>query len=160
MLSLCDFNWVCISFQSWSLFWCLILCTKLIFGPILGKNGPLYPHQELSQHHEQYENVVFLVSRHDGNTKIGRFAQKNDFEPKRATLGHRGRETARRAAKRPPTGKNHHVLLGFENLMRILSTWIGEFQLEEFKNVWNCQSAVFPTFLHFRIRKKKRQKPD
>ena len=99
------FVWVCISFQSWSLFWCLILCTKLIFGPILGKNGTLYPHQELSQHHEQYENVVFWVSRHDGNTKIGRFAQKNDFEPKRATLGYRGQETARRAAKRPSTGK-------------------------------------------------------
>ena len=52
------------------------------------------------------------MSRHDGNNKIGGFAQKNDFGPKTALLGpkrptldNRGHETARRAAKRPPTGK-------------------------------------------------------
>ena len=51
-------------------------------------------------------------SCHDGNNNIGGFAQQNDFGPKtallgpkRATLGNRGHETARRAAKRPPTGK-------------------------------------------------------
>ena len=73
---------------------------------------------------------VFVVSRHDGNTKIGGFAQRNDFEPKtallgpkRATLGHRGRETARRAAKRPPTGKPKvsRVTSGYGGLMIPLS---------------------------------------
>ena len=68
--------------------------------------------QEPAQQHEQHENVVFLVSSHDGNKEIGGCAQKIDFGPKTALLGpkrptldNRGHETARRAAKRPPTGK-------------------------------------------------------
>ena len=55
---------------------------------------------------------VGLQSGHDGNEEIGGCGQKIDFwpknplfGPKRATLGSRGQETARRAAKRPSTGK-------------------------------------------------------
>ena len=85
---------------------------NLIFGPFFGQKQAVAPPQEHAQQHEEHENVVFLVSRHDGNNKIGGFAQKNDFGPKTALLGpkrptldNRGHETARRAAKRPPTGK-------------------------------------------------------
>ena len=83
-----------------------------IFGPFLGQKRALAAPLELAQQHEQHKNIVFLVSGHDGNEEIGGCAQKNDFGPKtaflgpkRATLGNRGRKTARRAAKRPPTGK-------------------------------------------------------
>ena len=46
MLSWCDFNWVCISFQSWSLIWCLIgvllsYCVQNLFlGQFWAKTGP------------------------------------------------------------------------------------------------------------------------
>ena len=83
-----------------------------IFGLFLGQKLALAAPQELVQQHEQHKNVVFLVSGHDGNKEIGGCGQKIDFwpknplfGPKRATLGSRGQETARRAAKRPSTGK-------------------------------------------------------
>ena len=85
---------------------------------------------ELAQQHEQHKNIVFLVSGHDGNEEIGGCAQKIDFGPKtallgpkRATLGNRCRKTARRAAKRPPTGKPKvsRVTSGYGGLMIPLS---------------------------------------
>ena len=84
----------------------------MIFGLFLGQKWALAAPQELAQQHERHKNVVFLVSGHDGNEEIGGCGQKIDFwpknplfGPKRATLGSRGQETARRAAKRPSTGK-------------------------------------------------------
>ena len=62
----------------------------------------------------------------DGNEEIGGCAHKIDFGPKtallgpkRATLGNRCRKTARRAAKRPPTGKPKvsRVTSGYGGLM-------------------------------------------
>ena len=47
----------------------------------------LVPPQELVQQHDQHENVVFLVSRHDGNKQIGGCPQKIDFGPKNSTFG-------------------------------------------------------------------------
>ena len=87
-----------------------------IFGPFLGQKRALAAPLELAEQHEQHKNVVFLVSGHDGNEEIGGCGQKIDFWPKktllgpkflakRATLGNGGQETARRAAKRPPTRK-------------------------------------------------------
>ena len=43
---------------------------KTYFWANFGQKWALAPLQELAQHHEQYENVVFLVSRHDGNKKL------------------------------------------------------------------------------------------
>ena len=72
----------------------------------MGQKRALAAPLELAQQHEQHENVVFLVSGHDGNKEIGGCAQQIDFGPKtallgpkRATLGNRCRKTARRAAK-------------------------------------------------------------
>ena len=99
---------------------------KSDFRAIFGQKQAVAPPQEHAQQHEEHENVVFLVSRHDGNNKIGGFAQKNDFGPKTALLGpkrptldNRGHETARRAAKRPPTGKPKlsRVTSGYGGLM-------------------------------------------
>ena len=84
----------------------------MIFGLFLGQKLALAAPQELAQQHERHKNVVFLVSGHDGNEEIGGCAQQIDFwpknrllGPKRGTLGNRSRKTARRAAKRAPTGK-------------------------------------------------------
>ena len=81
-------------------------------------------------HHEQHENVVSLVSCHDGKEKIGGFAQKiilgrkqHFWAQKSSTLGNRGREMTRRAAKRPPTRKPKvsRVTSGYGGLMIPLS---------------------------------------
>ena len=42
----------------------------------------LEPPQELVQQHDQHENVVFLVSRHDGTKKKWTMSTKIDFWPK------------------------------------------------------------------------------
>ena len=58
----------------------------------------------------------FLASGLD----FGRFGPKTAFlDPKRATLGNRGHETGRQAAKRPPTGKPKvsRVTSGYGGLM-------------------------------------------
>ena len=98
----------------------------LIFGFVLGQKRALAAPLELAQQHEQHKNIVFLVSGHDGNEEIGGCAQKIDFGPKtvllgpkRATLGNWCRKTARRAAKRPPTGKPKvsRVTSGYGGLM-------------------------------------------
>ena len=103
---------------------------NLIFGLFLGQKWALAAPQELVQQHERHKNIVFLVSGHDGNEEIGGCGQKIDFwpknpllGPKRATLGNRGRKTARRAAKRPPTGKPKlsRVTSGYGGLMIPLS---------------------------------------
>ena len=44
---------------------------NLIFGPFVGQKRALAAPLELAQQHEQHENVVFLVSSHDGNEEIG-----------------------------------------------------------------------------------------
>ena len=49
---------------------------NLIFGPFVGQKRALAAPLELAQQHEQHENVVFLVSGHDGNEEIGGCAQK------------------------------------------------------------------------------------
>ena len=43
---------------------------KTYFWANFGQKWALAPLQELAQHHAQYENVVFLVARHDGNKKL------------------------------------------------------------------------------------------
>jgi len=55
--------------------------------------------------------------------KLGVLAMNTRPLPKRATLGNRGRKTARRAAKRPPTGKPKlsRVTSGYGGLMIPLS---------------------------------------
>ena len=102
----------------------------MIFGLFLGQKWALAAPQELAQQHERHKNVVFLVSGHDGNEEIGGCGQKIDFwpknpllGPKRGTLGNRGRKTARRAAKRPPTGKPKlsRVTSGYVDVMISLS---------------------------------------
>ena len=51
------------------------------------------------------DNFFVLTASH-GGPRGGRWGQKTAFlTPKKATLGNRGHKTARRAAKRPPTGK-------------------------------------------------------
>ena len=40
---------------------------NLIFGFLLGQKRALAAPLELAKQHEQHENVVFLVSGHDGN---------------------------------------------------------------------------------------------
>ena len=96
----------------------------------MGQKWALAAPQELVQQHERHKNVVFLVSGHDGNEEIGGCGQKIDFwpknpllGPKRGTLGNRGRKTARRAAKRPPTRKPKvsRVTLGCGEVMIPLS---------------------------------------
>merc|ERR1719458_889836 len=84
---------------------------NLIFGLFLGQKWALAAPQELAQQHEQHKNIVFLVSGRDGDKEIGGCGQKIDFwpknsifGPKRATLGSRGREAARRAAGQPSAG--------------------------------------------------------
>ena len=56
-------------------------------------------------------------------TKKWFWAENSTFGPKRATLGNRGRETARRAAKQQPTGKPKlfRVTSGYGELMIPLS---------------------------------------
>merc|ERR550539_171707 len=101
---------VCLSPKKKGFYGCSV--KNLIFGLFLCQKWALAAPQELAQQHERHKNVVFLVSGHDGGKEIGGCGQKIDFwpknpllGPKRATLGNRGRKTARRAAKRPPTGK-------------------------------------------------------
>ena len=55
--------------------------------------------------------------------KLGVLAMNTRPLPKMATLGNRGRKTARRAAKRPPTGKPKlsRVTSGYGGLMIPLS---------------------------------------
>ena len=82
--------------------------------------------------------VQFFCHHHDGTPKrqhfsvesFARVSTKNGFgpktaflDPKRATLGNRGHETARQAAKRPPTGKPKvsRVTSGYGGLMIPLS---------------------------------------
>ena len=78
---------------------------NLISGPFVGQKRPLAAPLELAQQHEQHENVVFLVSGHDGNEEIEGCGQKlisgqktAFLGPKRATLGNHCRKTA---AERP-----------------------------------------------------------
>ena len=48
----------------------------------------------------------FLLTASHGGPRGGRWGQKTAFlTPKKATLGNRGHKTARRATKRPSTGK-------------------------------------------------------
>ena len=56
-------------------------------GPFLGQKRALAAPQELVQQHKQHENVVFLVSGHDGNEEIGGCGQKIDFWPKNSIFG-------------------------------------------------------------------------
>ena len=104
----------------------------MIFGLFLGQKLALAAPQELAQQHERHKNVVILVSSHDGNEEIGGCGQKIDFwpknpllGPKRATLGNWGQETARRAGKRPSTGKPNvsKVTSGYGGDM-IPSSWV------------------------------------
>ena len=60
---------------------------KNLIGVFLGQKRALAAPLELAQQHEQHENVVFLVSSHDGNEEIGGCAQKIDFATKARMLG-------------------------------------------------------------------------
>ena len=108
----------------------MVAAKKSDFGPILGQKRALEPSQELAQHHDKHEIVVYLVFNHEGRKKIGGCPQKNYFKaknallsPKGVILGNRGHETVCRAAKRPPTGKPKvsRVTSGYGGLMIPLS---------------------------------------
>ena len=110
--------------QKWGLYGCSVKKTALRanFGPKMA----LEPPQELVQQHDQHENVVFLVSRHDGTKKNGRCPQKlisgqktSFFDPNRAILGNWVQKTAHRVAKRPHTRipKVSRVTSGYGGLM-------------------------------------------
>ena len=43
---------------------------NLILGPILGQKRALEPSQELAQHHDKHEIVVYLVFHHEGRKKL------------------------------------------------------------------------------------------
>ena len=66
--------------QKWGLYGCSVKKTALRanFGPKMA----LEPPQELVQQHDQHENVVFLMSRHDGTKKKWTMSTKIDFWPK------------------------------------------------------------------------------
>ena len=77
----------------------------LFFGPksIFFGNYPTFFVTTMTGH--QKDNIFVLTTLHNCPQKNG-FGQKTAFlDPKRATLGNRGHEKARQAAKRPPTGK-------------------------------------------------------
>ena len=105
------------------------MCSKLTFWAKRALASPPGACPMGNAHHEQHENIVSLVSCHDGG-KNWRICTKNYFGPKTAllgpkrdTLGNRGREMTRRAAKRPPTRKPKvsRVTSGYVGLMIPLS---------------------------------------
>ena len=91
----------------------------------------LSPPQLLAQHYDKHENIVFLVPSHGGSKTFWRMSSKKIilgpktalWGSKKAILGNRGHETARRATKRPPTGKPKvfRVTSGYGGLMIPLS---------------------------------------
>ena len=60
-------------------------------------------------HHEQHENVVSLVSCHDGKEKIGGFAKKIILGRKQHFWAQKGLLWAIGAEKRPAEWPNHHL---------------------------------------------------
>ena len=60
-------------------------------------------------HHEQHENVVSLVSCHDGKEKIGGFAQKIILGRKQHFWAQKGPLWAIGAEKRPAERPNGHL---------------------------------------------------
>ena len=94
------------------------------------KKGSFTP-QLLAQHYDKHENIVFLVPSHGGSKTFWRMSTKKIISgpktalwgSKKAILGNRGHETARRATKRPPTGKPKvfRVTSGYGGLMIPLS---------------------------------------
>ena len=60
-------------------------------------------------HHEQHENVVSLVSCHDGKEKIGGFAQKIILGRKQHLWAQKGPLWAIGAEKRPAERPNGHL---------------------------------------------------
>ena len=94
----------------------------------MGQKWALATPLELAQLHEQHENVIFVVimvtkKLENVNKKIISCQKTAFLGPKRATLGNRCRKTARRAAKRPPTGKPKvsRVTSGYGDVMIPLS---------------------------------------
>ena len=82
---------------------------NLIFGPFVGQKWALAAPLELVQQHEQHENVVFLVSGHDGTKKLKDVdkklisGQKTDFWAQKGALWAIGAE------KRPAERPNGHL---------------------------------------------------
>ena len=98
----------------------------------MGQKGPLHPSPELIQQHDQTKMLSFwcavvMVAKHveDVHKKLILGQKTALLGPKRATLGNRGHETARRVAKRRPTGKPKlsRVTSGYREVMIPLS-WI------------------------------------
>ena len=72
---------------------------NLIFGPILGQKWTLPPPHEPAPQRGKHKNVVFLVSRHDGNNFFWWCLQKMSsrpknciFDPKKGHFGQSGPE--------------------------------------------------------------------
>ena len=108
----------------------MVAAKKSDFGPILGQKRALEPSQELAQHHDKHETVVYLVFHHEGRKKLEDAHKKMIsrqkialLSPKGVILGNRGHETVCRAAKRPHTGKPKvsRVTSGYGGLMIPLS---------------------------------------
>ena len=76
-------------------------------------------------HHEQHENVVSLVSCHDGKEKIGGFAKKlfwaenSTFGPKKGHFGQSGPRND------PPSGQTatYQKTEGIQSYLRIWGTY-------------------------------------
>ena len=99
---------------------------NLIFGPFLGQKRALAAPLELAQQHEQHENVVFLVSGHDGNKEIGGCAQKNWFRAENSTFapkkGHFGQSVQKNG---PPSGQTatYRKTKDIQSYLRIWGTY-------------------------------------
>ena len=91
-----------------------------------GQNGSLHP-QELAQQHEQHENVVFLVSGHDGNKEIGGCAQKNWFRAENSTFGPKKGHFGQSVPKNgPPSGQTatYRKTEGIQSYLRIWGRYV------------------------------------
>ena len=80
----------------------MVAAKKSDFGPILGQKRALEPSQELAQHHDKHEIVVYLVFHHEGRKKLEDAHKKMIsrqkialLSPKGVILGNRGHETVR-----------------------------------------------------------------
>ena len=92
----------------------------------------------------QKDDIFLLNPLHGCPQKIG-FGPKTAFlDPKRATLGNRGHETARQAAKRPPTGKLKvsRVTSGYGGLM-ILCTDVQKKRFRAKNSIFGPQKGHF-----------------
>ena len=96
-----------------------------IFGFLLGQKRALASPLENAQQHEQQENIVFLVSRHDSNGEIGGCAQKKIFWAENSTFGPKKGHLGQSVPKNgPPSGQKatYRKTKGIQSYLRIWGT--------------------------------------